>query len=118
VSGLERMDPIKVTKSAARRARELIDLADKPVLGIRIGIDSTGCSGFSYKVEYAEDEKKFEDVVVVDGINFYVDPKAVMYLLGSELDYRETTLEKGFVFNNPNETSRCGCGESFSVSKE
>ena len=112
---VERLAPITVTDAAAARAQELIEKANYPVLGIRVGIESKGCSGFAYKVEYAEEQGKFEDVVEHNGIRFYVDPMAVMYLLGSELDYQESKMESGFVFSNPNETGRCGCGESFSA---
>lgn len=115
MTSLSRPDPITITDAAVARAAHLIGKADHPVAGIRVGIDSTGCSGFSYKVEYAEEQSKFEDVVERDGVKFFIDPMAVMYLLGSELDYQETKMESGFVFTNPNETGRCGCGESFSA---
>ena len=115
MSKIERPAPITVTDAATNRARQLIQQADRPVLGIRIGIETKGCSGFAYKVEYADEQRKFEDVVERDGVRFYVDPMAVMYLLGSELDYKEGKMESGFVFTNPNETGRCGCGESFST---
>jgi len=114
----KRPSPITFTQSALDRARVLIDNAESNVLGIRIGIDSTGCSGFSYKVEYATEEKKLEDIINIKGIKFFIDPSAVMFLLGSELDYEESKMERGFVFNNPNETGRCGCGESFSIDKK
>ena len=107
--------PIRVSRAAAQRINDLVTKASKPVLGIRVGVATSGCSGMSYVVEYAEERRKFEDVVEHQGAKVFIDPKAVMFLLGSELDYRESTLESGFVFNNPNEKSRCGCGESFSV---
>jgi len=106
---------ITVTAAAARRIRDLIAKSPKPVLGVRVGVKATGCSGMSYVVEYAEERRKFEDAVEVDGATVFVDPKAVMFLLGSELDYREGKMESGFSFTNPNEKGRCGCGESFSV---
>ena len=115
MTAMERQAPITVTDAAFARARYLIENAEQPVHGIRVGIDTKGCSGFSYKVEYALDQGKFEDVVERDGVRFFIDPMAVMYLLGSELDYQETKMESGFVFTNPNETGRCGCGESFSA---
>lgn len=115
MTAMNRPPPITVTEAAVSRAAHLINVSDKPVAGIRIGIESSGCSGFAYKVEYAEEAGKFEDVVETDGVKFFVDPMAVMYLLGSELDYQETKMESGFVFSNPNETGRCGCGESFSA---
>ena len=107
--------PITLTDAAANRVRSLIERAEKPVLGLRVGVKSRGCSGLSYFVEYAEEQKKFEDVVEDKGVRIFIDPTAVMFLLGSEMDYVEDKLQSGFVFNNPNEKSRCGCGESFSV---
>jgi len=115
MKNMDRPAPITVTDAAAARAQYLIEQAESPVHGIRVGIESKGCSGFAYKVEYAFEQGKFEDVVEHKGVRFYVDPMAVMYLLGSELDYEEGKMESGFVFTNPNETGRCGCGESFSA---
>ena len=107
--------PIQITDAAASRINEIVAKATKPVLGVRVGVSNKGCSGKSYLVEYAEELRKFEDVVEHNGAKVFIDPKAVMYLLGSELDYRESKMESGFVFTNPNEKGRCGCGESFSV---
>jgi iron-sulfur cluster assembly accessory protein len=107
--------PIQITDAAANRINEIVAKATKPVLGVRVGVSNKGCSGKSYLVEYAEELRKFEDVVEHNGAKVFIDPKAVMYLLGSELDYRESKMESGFVFTNPNEKGRCGCGESFSV---
>lgn len=107
--------PISLTLRAAERVRELTANAERPVLGLRVGVKARGCSGLSYIVEYAEDRRKFEDVVEQHGVKVFIDPTAVMYLLGSELDYREGRMESGFVFTNPNEKGRCGCGESFTV---
>jgi iron-sulfur cluster assembly protein len=106
---------ITLTERAAARVRALIAKASKPVLGLRVGVNAKGCSGMSYVVEYAEEQRKFEDVVDQHGVKLFIDPTAVMYLLGSELDYREDKLESGFVFTNPNEKGRCGCGESFTI---
>ncbi len=107
--------PIRITDAAAKRINEIVAKATKPVLGVRVGVSNKGCSGKSYMVEYADEAGKFEDMVEHNGAKVFIDPKAVMYLLGSELDYRETKMESGFVFTNPNEKGRCGCGESFSV---
>ncbi len=115
MTAMERPAPITVTDAAVTRAAHLIGAADHPVAGIRVGIETKGCSGFAYKVEYADEQGKFEDVVEQNGVKFFIDPMAVMYLLGSELDYQESKMESGFVFTNPNETGRCGCGESFSA---
>ena len=106
---------IRISDAAAKRINEVVAKATKPVMGVRVSVAAKGCSGQSYVVEYAEELRKFEDVVEHNGARVFIDPKAVMYLLGSELDYRESKMESGFVFNNPNEKGRCGCGESFSV---
>ncbi len=106
---------ITLTEAAAKRAKDLIAKSEKPVLGLRVGVDSRGCSGFSYVVEYAEDQKKLEDVIEDKGVKIFIDPTAVMFLLGSEMDYVEDKFHTGFVFNNPNEKGRCGCGESFHI---
>jgi iron-sulfur cluster assembly protein len=107
--------PIRISDAAAQRINDIVAKATKPVVGIRVSVAAKGCSGNSYVVEYAEDQRKFEDVVEHNGAKVFIDPKAVMYLLGSLMDYRESKMESGFVFENPNEKGRCGCGESFSV---
>lgn len=106
---------LTLTEAAAARVKALIARSDKPVEGLRVGIKTRGCSGMSYVVEYAEEKKPFEDVVEDKGVRIFVDPSALMFLIGSEMDYREDKMQSGFVFTNPNETARCGCGESFSV---
>lgn len=108
--------PITLTDAAAARVRSLVAKSgDEKVLGLRVGVKSRGCSGMSYFVEYATEQKKFEDRVEEKGVTLFIDPTAVMFILGSEMDYQEDKMFSGFVFNNPNETGRCGCGESFSV---
>jgi iron-sulfur cluster assembly accessory protein len=106
---------ITITEAAAARVKQLMSRADKPVKGLRVGVKTRGCSGLSYFVEYADEKKKFEDVVEDKGVTIFVDPTAVMFLVGTEMDYQEDKLQSGFVFKNPNEKARCGCGESFSV---
>ena len=106
---------ITLTDAAAGRVKRLIESSEKPVLGLRVGVRTRGCSGMSYFVEYAEEQKKFEDVVEDKGVRIFIDPTAVMFLIGTEMDYVEDRLQSGFVFNNPNEKGRCGCGESFSI---
>jgi iron-sulfur cluster assembly protein len=106
---------ITVTDAAAERVRQLMARTDKPVLGLRVGVKSRGCSGMSYFVEYAEDQRKFEDVIESKGVKIFIDPTATMFLVGSEMDYVEDKFQTGFVFTNPNEKGRCGCGESFHV---
>ncbi len=109
-----------LTEAAAERVRNLVskgqeNAAEEQILGLRVGVRSRGCSGLSYFVEYAKERKKFEEVVEDRGVKIFIDPAATMFLLGSEMDYAEDALQSGFVFKNPNEKSRCGCGESFSV---
>ncbi len=106
---------ISLTDAAAERVRALIAKSEKPVLGLRVGVNTRGCSGLSYVVEYAEEQRKFEDVVEDKGVKIFIDPTAVMFLLGSEMDYVEDKFQSGFTFTNPNEKGRCGCGESFHV---
>lgn len=109
---------LTLTDAAADRVKTLIARSSTPVEGLRVSIKSTGCSGYAYKVEYAEAAKGFEDVVEDKGVKIFVDPSALMFIIGATMDYREDKLQAGFVFENPNETSRCGCGESFSVDKK
>ncbi len=106
---------ITLTESAAARAQSLIEKSDSPVLGLRVGVNTKGCSGLSYIVEYAEEQKRFEDVIEDKGVKIFIDPTAVMFLIGSEMDYVEDKFHQGFVFTNPNEKGRCGCGESFHI---
>jgi len=106
---------ITLTERAAERARELLARAEVPAVGLRLGVSNKGCSGLSYVVEYADGPRKFEEVVKAKGVTIFVDPKAVMYLVGAEMDYVEGMLKSGFEFKNPNEKGRCGCGESFHV---
>lgn len=104
---------ITLTDKAAKRVKALMARSEKPVQGLRVGIKARGCSGLSYVIEYADAPKKLEDVVEEKGVKIFIDPTAVMFLLGSEMDYVEDTFTNGFVFRNPNEKGRCGCGESF-----
>jgi iron-sulfur cluster assembly accessory protein len=104
-----------LTDAAAEHVKKLMSQADKPIQGLRVGIKTQGCSGMSYFVEYAEEQKKFEEVVEDKGVTIFVDPAATMFLVGSEMDYEEDTFTSGFKFSNPNEKGRCGCGESFHV---
>ncbi|MEQ8966400.1 MAG: iron-sulfur cluster assembly accessory protein [Azospirillaceae bacterium] len=109
---------MKITDAAAARVKEIIAGADKPILGVRVGVRTRGCSGLSYYMEYAEEQKKFEDMVEDKGVKIFIEPTATMFLLGTEMDYVEEDLGSQFVFNNPNEVDRCGCGESFRVAPE
>lgn len=103
---------MKVTERAADRVRELLDGADKPLAGVRVGVKNGGCAGMEYTLDPVETPEAVDDLVAEHGVNIYVDPKAVLFLLGSVMDYEVTKLRSGFVFQNPNEVSSCGCGES------
>lgn len=101
-----------LTDVAAQRIREIMAKADKPVAGLRIGVKKGGCAGMEYTMEWAEEAGRLDEVVEDKGARLLIDPKAVMFLLGTEMDFRVEKLRSGFVFNNPNQTSACGCGES------
>ncbi len=109
---------ISVTDKAAERVKYLINKGDENVMGLRIGVKSSGCSGFKYNVEYATEAKEFEETIYTKGITIFIDPAAVMFLVGAEMDWSESKFSSGFDFKNPNEVARCGCGESFSVSSQ
>ena len=106
---------ITLTDAAAERVKILVQSSDDPVLGLRVGISTKGCSGMSYIFEYASEKRPLEEEIQAKGVRVFIDPMATMYLVGAEMDYVEDKLKSGFVFSNPNEKSRCGCGESFSV---
>ncbi|GAB4180565.1 MAG: iron-sulfur cluster assembly accessory protein [Thalassobaculales bacterium] len=107
---------ITLTDAAADRVKRLMEKKPEDgVLGLRVGIKTRGCSGLSYFVEYAKERKKFEEVVEDKGVRIFIDPTATMFLIGSQMDYVEDKMQSGFVFSNPNEKGRCGCGESFHV---
>ena len=104
-----------VTPGAAERVKALIDGRGKPTVGIRIGVRSKGCSGLSYTLEFADKQEPLDEVIDTQGIKLLIDAKASLFLIGTEMDYEEEKLKSGFVFRNPNEKGRCGCGESFHV---
>lgn len=106
---------LTITETAAERLKALLAGRGKPSSGIRIGVRSKGCSGLSYTLEFADVIGPYDDVVEAFGVKVLVDPKAVMFILGSQMDYVEDKLSSGFVFQNPNEKGKCGCGESFHV---
>jgi len=104
-----------VTPLAAERVKALIDGRGKPTVGVRIGVRSKGCSGLSYTLEFADKQEPLDEVIDTQGIKLLIDAKASLFLIGTEMDYEEEKLKSGFVFKNPNEKGRCGCGESFHV---
>ena len=103
---------MKITDAAAGRVLEIIENAEKPMKGLRIGVRNGGCAGMAYTLDPVDAVNPADDVVSDKGVTLYVDPKAVLFLLGSTMDFRVTKLSAGFVFDNPNEVSACGCGES------
>lgn len=104
-----------VTEAAAERVRAMLDRRDPTPAGLRIGVRTRGCAGLSYEIDYADEPFPKDEVVEAHGITLYINPEAVLFLAGTTMDYVSTPLQSGFVFNNPNEKSRCGCGESFTV---
>ena len=106
---------IKLTDNAAARIKEIMSKADNKTIGVRVGVKSGGCAGMSYVMEYAQEIKPNEEIIEDKGVKVLIDPKAIMYLLGTEMDYQQGRFSSQFVFKNPNETERCGCGESFKI---
>ena len=106
---------IKLSYNAANRIKEIMSKADNTAIGVRVGVKSGGCAGMSYVMEYAKESKKNEEVIEDKGVKVFIDANAIMYLLGTEMDYKKDKFSSQFVFKNPNETERCGCGESFKV---
>ena len=106
---------IKLSDNAAKRIKEIMSKADNSTIGVRVGVKSGGCAGMSYMMEYAKEAKKNEEIIEDKGVKVFIDANAIMYLLGTEMDYKTDKFSSQFVFKNPNETERCGCGESFKV---
>ena len=106
---------ITLSDRAANRVKEIIAQAKEPIIGVRVGVASGGCAGMSYVMEYAKKTNPNDEVIEDIGVKVLIDPKAIKYLLGTEMDYKKEELSSTFVFKNPNETERCGCGESFKI---
>lgn len=106
---------ITITDAAVERIKHLMSQREKPAVGIKVGVRSRGCSGLSYTIEYADEVGKYDEVVEEKGVKVLIDPKAIMFLIGTQMDFVEEKLKNGFTFTNPNEKGRCGCGESFHV---
>ena len=104
-----------MTDAAAAQVKELLTSQEEPALGLRVGVKNGGCSGMAYTMEFAKEIGPHDEVVEEKGVTILVDPTAIMFLIGTEMDYLDGSLQSGFVFNNPNEAARCGCGESFTV---
>ena len=114
-SARPRPQVMRLTDAAADRIKAIMSKADKPIAGVRVGVKNGGCAGMAYTMEYAESAAKFDEVVEDKGVKLLIDPKAVLFLLGTEMDFKVDKLTAGFVFNNPNQTSACGCGESVAL---
>ena len=106
---------IKLSDNAAQRIKEIMSKAENNVVGVRVGVKSGGCAGMSYIMEYTNEINPSDETIEDKGVRIFVDPGAIMYLLGTEMDYKKDEFSSSFVFKNPNETERCGCGESFKV---
>ena len=107
-----RLQAMSLTDAAADRIREIIAKTDPPPYGLRVGVKNGGCAGMSYTMEFAEAIAPHDEIIDDKGVRVLIDPKAVLFLLGTEMDYKADKLSAQFVFNNPNQTSACGCGES------
>ena len=106
---------VTLTDRAAERVREIMGRADKPYAGLRVGVKNGGCAGQEYLIEYAETAAPLDEVVEDKGVTILIDPKAILFLIGTEIDYESSKLAAKFVFRNPNETDACGCGESVTI---
>jgi iron-sulfur cluster assembly protein len=111
----ERPKVVSLTEAAAERVREIMGKAEKPYAGLRVGVKNGGCAGQEYVLEYAEAANPLDEVVEDKGVTILVEPKAVLFLIGTVIDYDVTRLAAKFVFRNPNETDACGCGESVTI---
>ena len=111
----ERPKPVKLTEAAAARIAAIMANADGQYQGVRVGVTNGGCAGMSYTMDYAAEAKPFEEVMEDRGVKIFIDPKAILFLIGTELDFVQEKLGARFVFNNPNQTSACGCGESVQI---
>ena len=103
---------VRLTDAAAERIKAVMAKADRPIAAVRVGVKNGGCAGMSYTMEYADKVDPLDELVEDKGVRILIDPKAVLFLLGTEMDYRVDKLSAQFVFNNPNQTAACGCGES------
>jgi iron-sulfur cluster assembly protein len=106
---------VTLTDSAAERVRKIMATSDGGIVGLRVGVKNGGCAGMSYTMEYAHERQPLDEAVEDKGVTVFIDPKAILFLLGTEMDYKVEKLSAGFVFNNPNQTSACGCGESVAI---
>ena len=110
-----RLQVMRLSDAAATRIKDVMARAGKPVAGVRVGVKNGGCAGMSYHMEYAKRIDPLDEVIEDKGVRLLIDPKAVLFLLGTEMDFKVDKLSSGFVFKNPNQTSACGCGESVAI---
>jgi iron-sulfur cluster assembly protein len=110
-----RFKVMTLSDAAAARVQEIIAASDTPIAGLRVGVKNGGCAGMSYTMEFAESAAPHDEIIDDKGVRVLIDPKAVLFLLGTRMDYKTDRLSAGFVFVNPNETSACGCGESVAI---
>ena len=111
----ERPKPVRLTEAAASRLRQIMADANGKYLGVRVGVTNGGCAGMSYTMNYAEETGPLDEVLEDQGVKIFIEPKAIMFLIGTEMDFEITKLGSRFTFRNPNETAACGCGESVSI---
>ena len=111
----ERPKAMRLSEAVAARIRDILASSDGKVRGVRVGVTNGGCAGMSYTMDYAEAPQPFEEVVEDQGVKVFIDPKAIMFLIGTEMDFVREKLGSRFVFNNPNQTAACGCGESVTL---
>lgn len=114
----ERPKPVRLTEAAVRRIAAIMAGADGRYQGVRVGVKNGGCAGMSYTMDYAESAQPFEEVMEDQGVKIFIDPKAILFLIGTELDFVQEKFGARFVFNNPNQTSACGCGESVQITPQ
>ena len=110
-----RFKMMSLTEAAAARVREIMAASDQPLVGLRVGVKNGGCAGMSYTMEMAREVLPRDEIVEDQGVRVLIDPKAILFLLGTQMDYQESKLSSGFTFNNPNQTAACGCGESVTI---
>lgn len=114
----ERPKPVRLTEAAAARVAAIMAGADGRYQGVRVGVKNGGCAGMSYTMDYAESAQPFEEVMEDQGVKIFIDPKAILFLIGTELDFVQEKFGARFVFRNPNQTSACGCGESVQITPQ
>jgi iron-sulfur cluster assembly protein len=111
----ERPKPLRLSEKAAARLKDIMAQAEGKYQGVRVGVTNGGCAGMSYTMNYAENASPLDEVMEDQGVKIFIEPKAILFLIGTELDFETTKLGSRFVFNNPNQTASCGCGESVSI---